>query len=194
MVSYRLGLLPSRTDGQRFTMATTDWEVGCEVVFKSVNDEEISGEVFAFDKTARIVVLKQPGSAPRSSKIRIVSEKHLASVVMGKRPAQPPDMSLPHINMQACREREEKALKAAEADAARIGMGVSKVAQQMFDALAKTMPCKWDQKDIVVLEEVRVVEPYNSTSCSTKQPDDTATLDRVRKVLDMERKQLGIDA
>ena len=44
----------------------------------------------------------------------------------------------------------------AQAEAAKTGIGVSNEAQQVFDALSKTMPCHWAQQSIIVLNEVRL--------------------------------------
>ena len=63
------------------------------------------------------------------------------------------------------------ARQAAEADAAKVGVGVSPEAQQLFDTLSKTLPCHWASKDIVVLSQVgyaavQLLIPPATETCS----------------------------
>ena len=74
-----------------------------------------------------------------------------------------------------------------------MGAGVTKEAQSIFDALCKTMPCRWGDKEIVVLDCVHIREPYTVDTCTAKD-DHKTTLDRVRKVLAAERGRLGLEA
>lgn len=95
------------------------------------------------------------------------------------------------VDMQRCQEREAKALRTAELEAAKIGIGVSREAQDIFDALAKTLPCRWDSKDIIVLGEITISPPYAPENLTTTHPEDILALNRVKKVLVAERGRLG---
>lgn len=49
----------------------TDWVIGCELAV-STQSEDIRGHVFAFDKLTNTVVLRQPGSTPFHSNLRLL--------------------------------------------------------------------------------------------------------------------------
>ncbi|KAI9216644.1 anticodon-binding domain-containing protein [Blastocladiella britannica] len=76
-----------------------------------------------------------------------------------------------------------------EAKLARFGVGVDPSAQLLFDALAKTMSCRWHDATIVVMEQVLVDAPYTPSACRSK---DARALERVRKVLQGERRKLRL--
>ncbi|KAL3147660.1 hypothetical protein ABBQ32_002413 [Trebouxia sp. C0010 RCD-2024] len=167
-----------------------DWVVGCNVTVQTKN-EEVQGEVFAYDKGSNTVLIRQQGSTPFHSNLRLLKASYIKNVNNVLPPAQPVE-PLPLVDMQRCRDRESKALQAAQAEAAKTGIGVSTEAQQVFDALSKTMPCHWRQQSIIILNEVELQPPYGLSNCSTENPSDLATLERVKKVLTAERQRLGL--
>ncbi|CAN6908296.1 unnamed protein product [Brassica oleracea] len=66
------------------------------------------------------------------------------------------------VNLDGLRAKEALAIRQAEADAERMGVGVTAEAQSIFDALSKTLPVQWENSDILVMKEVRVRSPYLS--------------------------------
>lgn len=125
-----------------------------------------------------------------------------------------PLAKLPALDEARCRERLERAVQAAAARAAKVGVGVSRRAQAAFDALDKTLPCAWgesegDRGTIYVLGEVAVKGPdYDSGSASVVEGGAGAeaaaaaaesaveaskarqALERVRMVLDAAKDEL----
>lgn len=70
-------------------------------------------------------------------------------------------------------------------------MGVTQEAQDIFDALARTLPCVWDGKAIQVMDEVRISPPYDKCEPATEAADPRA-VERVQKVLAHEKSKLGL--
>eukprot|EP01132_Coremiostelium_polycephalum_P009122 gene9122-11178_t len=93
------------------------------------------------------------------------------------------------FNINAILKRQDEANYKARVQAAKIGVGVTTEAQEIFNSLSKTLPCEWSGKTIVVLSDVKITSPYNVENCTgTNIP----SLERVRKVLEGERKKLKL--
>ncbi|CAO3567864.1 unnamed protein product [Mortierella alpina] len=94
------------------------------------------------------------------------------------------------VHLDRIRQREQQAVREAQAAAARIGVGVSTAGQEIFDALSKTLPCRWAKESIVVMDEVIIAPPYEPESCKANA-SSSYTLARVKKVLEGERSRMA---
>ncbi|EPY88887.1 protein LSM12 isoform 1-like protein [Camelus ferus] len=78
----------------------------------------------------------------------------------------------------ASKARTEKEEKLSQAYA--ISAGVSLEGQQLFQTIHKTIKdCKWQEKNIVVMEEVVITPPYQVENCKGKEG---SALSHVRKI------------
>ncbi|KAG0352456.1 hypothetical protein BG005_008124 [Podila minutissima] len=98
--------------------------------------------------------------------------------------------ALGYIQLDKIQQREQQAIREAQVAAARIGVGVSSSAQDIFDALSKTLPCRWAKDSIVVMDEVIIAPPYEPENCKANA-SASYTLARVKKVLEGERFRLA---
>lgn len=89
---------------------------------------------------------------------------------------------LGHLPIAALRAREEAAVRAMKERDLKRGKGVTKEAQEIFDALGKTLPVAWKGTGIVVADSVLVESPYRIETCKALGGADGA-LSRVRKVV-----------
>ncbi|PQQ03962.1 protein LSM12 homolog [Prunus yedoensis var. nudiflora] len=137
--------------------------IGCFVSIKTTLSDEFQGQVITFDRPSNIE-LSYLGQAE-----------------------DPLDVKNCYLDLNSLRAREELAIRQAEAESERIGVGVTSQAQNIFDALSKTLPVRWDKTVIVVMNAVRVSSPYTPESVSGGTP---AANERVKKVLELERKRL----
>jgi len=90
---------------------------------------------------------------------------------------------LPHVDLRHVEGRAKTSEDAAAAEAKRYGVGVTEHAQEVFDALSKTMDASWDGEDIEVLG-IKVVKPYDPVRNIIG--DNEQVVERVRKVLQSE--------
>ena len=54
----------------------TDWVTGCNLTIQTQN-EEIQGEVFAYDKGSNTVIIRQQGSTPFHSDLRLLKVSYI---------------------------------------------------------------------------------------------------------------------
>jgi hypothetical protein len=76
-----------------------------------------------------------PSRSPQAS--------YVAEIVSAEPPNETFDASLPHVDLERCKKREERALQTAEQEAGRVGEGVTKEAQTLFDALFRVRLGSW---------------------------------------------------
>lgn len=90
------------------------------------------------------------------------------------------------LDIRALKNREAAAVSKLHEREQRRGKGVSKEAQDLFDAFSRTMPARWDGTSIVVADTVIISKPYHIDNCRSLSPDNggvSPALTRVRKVV-----------
>ncbi|KAJ6718984.1 LSM12-like protein, partial [Salix purpurea] len=115
-----------------------DFTVGCLLSIKTTLGEEFDGQVITFDRPSNILVL-QEGSKPGPKRnIRFLKANYIKQLSFLGQAEDPLDIKKCYIDLHRLQAREELAVRQAEADAERIGVGVTAEAQSIFDALSKT--------------------------------------------------------
>ncbi|KAJ4711162.1 protein LSM12-like [Melia azedarach] len=164
-----------------------EFAVGGLLSIKTTLGDEFDGQVIAYDRFTNMLVLQEGlKSGPRRN-IRLLNANYVKEFSFLGQAEDPLDVKKCYLDLNGLQAREELAIRQAEADAERIGVGVTSEAQNIFDALSKTLPVRWDKTVIVVMNEVRVSSPYLAESVSGGTP---AANERVKKVLEFERKRL----
>ncbi|CAO1618457.1 unnamed protein product [Jaminaea pallidilutea] len=68
------------------------------------------------------------------------------------------------VDVNMAEKREVAASREAQARASRIGVGVTETGQEIFEALSKTLPVRWHEKHIIIMDEVTLSDPYDATA------------------------------
>mmetsp|Transcript_69440 Transcript_69440/g.206893 ORF Transcript_69440/g.206893 Transcript_69440/m.206893 type:complete len:181 (+) Transcript_69440:73-615(+) len=158
--------------------------LGTQIRVVTTFGEEIEGELFCVDISGSnsVVIcqrLENGNVNYKWTKANIIRE-----VTASAGPASSAaEEFLPHVDLRHVEARAKKLEDAAFAEAKRYGVGVTEHAQEVFDALSKTMDAAWDGEDIKVLG-VKVVKPYDPARNIVG--DNEQVVERVRKVLQSE--------
>ncbi|KAJ0495344.1 putative Anticodon-binding domain, protein Lsm12 [Helianthus annuus] len=166
-----------------------EFAVGCLLSIKTTFGDEFEGQIITYDRPSNILVLQEGlKSNPQSRRnIRLLKANYIKEFSFLGQSEDPLDLKKCYLDLHSLQSKEDAAVRQAEIDVERIGVGVTAEAQSIFDALSKTLPVRWDKTVIVVMNEVRVSSPYLAESVTGGTP---AANERVRKVLELERRRL----
>uniref|UniRef100_A0A8C4KIF8 LSM12 homolog n=1 Tax=Dromaius novaehollandiae TaxID=8790 RepID=A0A8C4KIF8_DRONO len=117
---------------------------------------------------------------PNHADILLVNLQYVSEVeIINDRTETPPPLASLNVSKLANKARTEKEEKLSQAYA--ISAGVSLEGQQLFQTIHKTIKdCKWQEKNIVVMEEVVIAPPYQVENCKGKEG---SALSHVRKIV-----------
>lgn len=182
-------------EGGQSQQQSNDWKIGSSVALETALGERVEGVVYAFDRVMNCVILQDAPMNPTQKKTyRIINANFikkkgpgpaLPASTMDVRPVRPLDMG-------RIRAKEASAVADARKDAARINTNVSTDAQKIFNALAKTLPCRWENETIVIFDDLRIPTPYRVEDVRGGAMTSKHELERVKRVLDGEKRRLGL--
>ncbi|XP_068120426.1 protein LSM12 [Hyperolius riggenbachi] len=159
------------------------FSVGSHIACQTCENARLQGEVVAFDYQSKMLALKCPPSSGKSNHadILLLNLQYVSKIdVLTERTQTPPPLASLNISKLASRARLEKEEKMSQAYA--ISAGVSVDGQQLFQTIHKTIKdCKWQEKNIVVMDEVVISPPYQVENCKGKEG---SALSHVRKIVD----------
>ncbi|KAM5272799.1 protein LSM12 [Ctenodactylus gundi] len=186
------------------------FSVGSQVSCRTCQEQRLQGEVVAFDYQSKMLALKCPSSSgkPNHADILLINLQYVSEVeIINDRTETPPPLASLNVSKLASKARTEKEEKLSQAYA--ISAGVSLEGQQLFQTIHKTLleffikqevwdacsgvthhlfsfpssikDCKWQEKNIVVMEEVVITPPYQVENCKGKEG---SALSHVRKIVE----------
>ncbi|XP_062894904.1 protein LSM12-like isoform X2 [Mobula hypostoma] len=157
--------------------------VGSQISCLTCLGQQLHGEVVAFDYQSKMLTLKCPSSSgkPSHNDVLLINLAYVSDVkTINDRAETPPPLASLNVSKLANRARTEKEEKLSQAYA--ISAGVSPEGQQLFQTIHKTIKeCKWQEKSIIVMDEVVIVPPYQAENCRGKEG---SALSHVRKIVE----------
>ncbi|XP_063043827.1 protein LSM12 homolog B [Engraulis encrasicolus] len=159
------------------------FNVGSHVSCLTCLGQRLQGEVLAFDYQSKMLTLKCPAASGKAGlhDVVLINLAYVSEVdIITDRTETPPPLASLNVNKLASRARSEKEDKLSQAYA--ISAGVSLEGQQLFQTIHKTIKeCRWQGKDIIVMDDVVIAPPYQVDNCKGKEG---SALAHVRKIVE----------
>lgn len=131
----------------------------------SIPERTVDGSLWTYDAALSLVVLSTPSATnPAKRNYSFVKTPQIKTVVVLS-PAPDAALSsladaLRQVSPKDAQARVERAVAEDHKRRSKVGKGVTEEAQALFDALGKTLPVRWHETTIVVLDEVVIGPPY----------------------------------
>ncbi|CAN6550670.1 unnamed protein product [Malus baccata var. baccata] len=125
--------------------------IGCLVSVKTTLSDDFQGQVITFDRPSNIVVIQEGSKGGARRNIRLLKANYIKELSCLGQAEDPLDIKKCFLDLNGLRAREELAIRQAEAESERIGVGVTGQAQNIFDALSKTLSWRGGGCKLVVV-------------------------------------------
>lgn len=169
----------------KIDMAAQDGEyfnIGSIVSCTTCYNQKIQGEVLAFDEGTKMLAIKSTAASGKRDvhDIKMVNLSFVKHIKVTKECNDPPP-PLTSISIQKIQSRLRQNLDEKRRQVNYIGIGVTPEGQRAFNSIVKTLnEVRWNGKDIVVMDEVKIVPPYGPENCTGKEGQ---LLNHVKKIL-----------
>ncbi|KAI9478530.1 MAG: anticodon-binding domain-containing protein [Benjaminiella poitrasii] len=174
--------------------------IGKSIKIKTTFDEEVEGLIYTYDRITNCIVIdcsqqnnkQSTVSSRKNCSFRIIKISHIKEIISLATATNGVKDYLPinQIYIDRLKQRESEVMKGFRSEVSKIGIGVSKEGQDIFNALSKTLPCRWSKDTIVVMDEILITPPYGVDDCKANA-NSASLLARIKKVLEGERKRLA---
>ncbi|KAI8328661.1 anticodon-binding domain-containing protein, partial [Blakeslea trispora] len=162
--------------------------IGKIIKIKTASNEQLEGAIYTYDSITNCLALDCTTPQQQKPSFRILKTSAIKEIISVHSGENKKDTIFP-IPLERLKHRELETTKEFRNQVAKMGVGVSKEAQDIFNALSKTLPCRWSKDAIVVMDEILIAPPYGVEDCKANA-NSAALLARVKKVLEGERKRL----
>ncbi|KAI9892088.1 MAG: hypothetical protein M1814_001794 [Vezdaea aestivalis] len=179
--------------------------IGTRIRLTNSLNQSQEGTLFAVDPILNLVALSQPtrgppnqtskdGARPQDFHLVLIAKISKFEVLnlpaVEKKDFATAMPKIKRVNSALLKEKVNKAVQAEKKLKERIGKGVGKEAQDIFDAIERMFPTRWEGKSMVVLNSIKIDPPYTLANCKALG-NNAKELARVKMQLEHERKKIA---
>lgn len=150
--------------------------------------ETLEGQCFCIDPVTDAVVLK---IEDKYVLVNAASIEDIEGDLSKVKTPVPKDIGMQVVPLEKWGKKEHEAMVHAETEIESVNFDVTPEAQSLFDRLRNIFPCKWRGQDMLIFENIRISPPYTAPKAIGGNDDG---IDRIAKVLEGERRKLGLGA